>query len=104
MARANIDKAPYVRGLDEYPSEWREDFQQLSNLILDLAARYGANILVRIYDPRSLQGLVKSVRYGVRRYPTFIVDGREKVVGLDIAALERLIRSRGASEQVEARV
>jgi hypothetical protein len=41
MARANLGKAPYERGLEEYPAEWREDFQRLSALILDLAARYG---------------------------------------------------------------
>lgn len=95
MARANLGKAPYERGLEEYPAEWREDFQRLSALILNLAARYGDRILIRIWDPRSLQGMFKSIRYGVRRYPTFVVKGHEKVTGLDATLLEQVLRSQG---------
>ena len=57
MARANLDQAPAERGLDEYPPEWQEDFHRLSDLIFDLAARYGNSVLIRIWDPRSLQGM-----------------------------------------------
>src|SRR5512136_318652 len=35
MARANLDQAPPDRGLDDYPPEWRTDFQRLSALIYD---------------------------------------------------------------------
>jgi hypothetical protein len=97
MARASLDKAPHERALDEFPTEWQEDFRRLSELILDLAARYGDSILIRIWDPRSLQGLFKSIRYGVRRYPTFVVVGR-KVTGWDTARLEQLMQTAGAAE------
>jgi len=90
MARADLDKAPSERGLEEYPPEWQEDFHRLSDLVLDLAARYGDSILIRIWDPRSLQGLWKSIRYGVRRYPTFIVAGR-KISGWDTVQLEQTL-------------
>ncbi len=95
MARANLDKAPYARRLDEYPPEWREDFHRLSALILDLAARYGDRILIRIWDPRSLQGMFKAIRYGVRRYPTFIVEGQKKIAGWDAAAIEQALLATG---------
>jgi hypothetical protein len=95
MVRANLGKAPYERGLEEYPTEWQEDFQRLSDLVLELAARHGENILIRIWDPRSLQGMFKSIRYGVRRYPTFVINGQEKVTGLDAALLEQVLRSQG---------
>lgn len=100
MARANLDKAPHERALDEFPPEWQEDFRRLSALILDLAARYGDKILIRIWDPRSLQGLWKSIRYGVRRYPTFVVDGH-KISGWDAAKVERVLM---AAPQLVARV
>ena len=87
MARANLDQAPPDRGLDEYPPEWQADFQRLSVLIYDLADRYGDRVLIRIFDPRSWQGLIKALRHGVRRYPTFVVDGRTKIVGWDEGAL-----------------
>jgi hypothetical protein len=92
MARANLDKAPHERTLDEFPAEWQEDFCRLSALILDLAARYGDSVLIRIWDPRSLQGLFKSIRYGVRRYPTFVVAGH-KVVGWDEGQVEQVLET-----------
>jgi hypothetical protein len=91
MARARLDQAPYERGLDEYPPEWLDEFQRLSDLVMDLSSRYPEDLLIRIWDPRSLQGLIKSIRYWVRRYPTFIVQGQEKVVGWDVEKLEQTI-------------
>jgi hypothetical protein len=83
-------------GLDEYPPDWQEDFHRLSDTILNLSARYADSLMIRIYDPRSLQGLVKSLRHGVHRYPTFIVDGKQKVSGWDIADLEEILLAKGA--------
>lgn len=99
MAHANMGKAPYERGLDEYPAEWQEEFRRFSDHVLDLSARYGNAILIRIFDPRSLQGLWKSIRYGVRHYPTFIVNGREKVTGWDAARIESALKAAGAVEK-----
>jgi hypothetical protein len=91
MAHANLDQAPHERGLEEYPPEWREEFQHLSDIVMSLSNRYQDSIFFRIWDPRSLQGLMKSIRYRVRRYPTFIVEGREKVTGWNVEQLEQLI-------------
>ena len=97
MARANLGAAPPERGLDEYPPEWQADFQRLSALIFDLADRYRDRVLILVYDPRSLQGMMKAVRHGVRRYPTFVVGGRRKIVGADAAALEHALGAAGAA-------
>jgi hypothetical protein len=97
MARADLDQAPPDRGLDEYPPEWQADFQRLSALIYDMSYRYGDRILIRIFDPRSWQGLIKALRHGVRRYPTFVVDGRTKIVGWDEHALEGALAAAGAN-------
>jgi hypothetical protein len=96
MAHANLDQAPHERGLDEYPPEWQEEFQRLSDVVMSLSTRYQDSILIRIWDPRSLQGLMKSIRYWVRRYPTFIVEGREKVTGWDVEQLEHHIVAAGS--------
>lgn len=93
LARANLDQGPYERGLDEYPPEWQAEYHQLSALIISLADHYQGGILIRIWDPRSFQGLLKSIRYGVRRYPTFIVGGRVKLAGWDQQELERVIET-----------
>ncbi len=95
MARANLDEAPYARGRDEYPAEWLEDFYRLSNVVMELADRYGDSIRIQIWDPRSVQGLIKSLRHWVRRYPTFIVQGQNKVTGWDLGQLEQQIIAAG---------
>ena len=95
MARANLDQAPHERGLDEYPPEWREEFQRLSDVVMGLSNRYQDSILIQIWDPRSLQGLIKSIRYWVRRYPTFVVEGQNKVTGWDVEQLEQYIVTAG---------
>ena len=95
MARANLDQAPHERGLDEYPPEWQEEFQRLSDVVMGLSNRYQDSILIQIWDPRSLQGLIKSIRYWVRRYPTFIVEGQNKVTGWDVEQLDQFIMKAG---------
>jgi len=93
LAQADLGQAPTERGLDEFPPEWQADFRRLSALIFDLADRYRDGVLIHVYDPRSLQGLVKALRHAVRRYPTFIVAGRTKVVGWDKVAVERAVEA-----------
>ena len=85
-----------IWGLDEYPLDWQEDFQRLSDTVLNLSARYADSVMLRIYDPRSLQGMIKSLRYGIRRYPTFIVEGKQKVSGWNIGSLEEILLAKGA--------
>ena len=100
IADADIDKPPHERGLDEYPAEWQEEFQRFSDLVLDLSARYDDTVLIRIFDPRSLQGLWKSIRYGVRRYPTFIINGKKKVAGWDVNQIDTALQAAGAHSQL----
>ena len=98
IAQVDLGQSPYERGMDEYPAEWRAEFNRFSDLIMDLSARYGNSIMIRIFDPRSLQGLWKAIRYGVRRYPTFIITGSQKISGWDIAGLEQALQQSGAVE------
>jgi hypothetical protein len=91
MARAQIEELPALGGIDEYPCEWQEDFGRLSDLVMELAHRYGDSVSIRIYDPRSLPGLLKAIRHRVHRYPTFIISQRDKVTGLDLPAIEKCL-------------
>jgi hypothetical protein len=92
LAQANLDRAPHERSLESFPPDWQEEYIRLSDLIMTIAHKYQDRILIRLYDPRSLQGLAKSIRHGIRRYPTFLVEGREKITGLELAPLERAIQ------------
>jgi hypothetical protein len=79
---------PTEHALAEYPQEWQEEFGRLTDWVYDLADRHGDKILIKVIDPQSPEGLFKSLRYRVRRYPTWIVNGKTRVVGWDRQALE----------------
>lgn len=87
-----LDNKPVERGLDEYPSEWVEDYERLSVWLASLSVRYGARLLIKVIDPQSLKGFFKCLRYRVREYPTFIVKG-QKLLGWDREALETILQS-----------
>ena len=87
MAEAKIGERPTERALDEYPLEWQEEWRRLTEWVYDLAECYGGRIAIKVIDPRSPEGLYKGLRYRVRRYPTWVVNGKSKVVGWDREAL-----------------
>ena len=47
----------------------------------------------------SCEILVKSIRYRVHRYPTFIVNSEKKITGLDAARVEQAVVIAGATPQ-----
>jgi len=96
IAQADMDKPPCERGLDEYPPEWQAEYQRFSELVYDLSQRYGDSVTIRIWDPRSLQGLIKAIRHGAHRYPTFVINGRHKITGLNASQLDQALQSAGA--------
>jgi hypothetical protein len=79
--------------VESFPKEFLEDYQKLSDSILGLVQRYQGRVLVRVIDPASALGLWKSLRYRVSKYPTWIVAGQDKVVGLDAGALDRSVQA-----------
>jgi hypothetical protein len=92
LSEANIGGHPSERALEEYPQEWQDDYRRLTDWVYDLAERYDDRILIKLIDPQSPEGLLKSLRYRVRHYPTWIVDGKVKVVGWDRLALEAALQ------------
>ncbi len=78
----------------EYPDDLLEDHYRLTAWVVELATRYRDRLLIQVIDPQSSLGLFKSLRHWVREYPTFIVDGQEKIVGWDRAALDAALRAR----------
>lgn len=77
----------------EYPADFLADFERLMAWINELSLRFGPSLQVRVVDPQSLEGLWKCLRYGVRRYPTFILPDGRKVVGWERAALEQALQN-----------
>ena len=93
LAEAGVGENPTTRAFDEYPQEWQDDYRRLTEWVYDLAGRYGDRLLIKVIDPQSPEGLLKSLRYRVRRYPTFVIEGKTKVVGWQREQLEAALVS-----------
>jgi hypothetical protein len=74
-----------------YPSQILEEAQRLSTLLTELSAKWGKLLQIRVIDPQSPEGLYKSLRHWIRRYPTFVIDRRAVYTGWDREALEQLL-------------
>lgn len=80
--------------LQSYPEDFIKDWQRVSDWVLELADKHPGQLLIRITDAQTVQGLWKSLTKGVRKYPTFIIEGEEKYHGWDHDQLEALIERR----------
>lgn len=90
---AGIGDQVHQSDLEAYPKDWMEEWQRLSGLIFDLTERYAGKLVIKITDAQSPQAMWKAIRHGVRKYPTFIVQG-EKYHGFDEGELSNLIDSK----------
>lgn len=79
------------------PDDLTREYAALSDWIHGLLERHGGRIRVRVVDAASIEGFFVSIRHRLGRYPAVIVDGTEKVVGTDFAAVDLLIDRRVAA-------
>ncbi len=73
------------------PEDLTHDYQAISDWVRALVDHYCGQVVIKVIDAASLEGFWKSLRYRVRRYPAVIVEGKEKHVGTEFAAVERII-------------
>jgi hypothetical protein len=66
------------------PDDLRQEFQALSLWAHDLVERFGRRVRVKVVDAASIEGVLKSLRHGIRRYPAVVVQGRDRFVGVDL--------------------
>ena len=76
------------------PPELLNEYRQLSDWIHQLLDRYGERVRITLVDAASIEGLWKSIRFRVRRYPAVVVDGRNPYVGLDFERVAAVIHDR----------
>ena len=73
------------------PPDMMQEYNTLSDWVIGTAEHYGGRVVFKVIDAASAEGLLKSVRYGVRRYPAVIVNGKAKTIGADFKQAESLI-------------
>jgi hypothetical protein len=89
--QAGLDKKVYQKEMEEYPPDLKEEYTKLSDWIQELNHLYKHRVLIKLIDVQSPLGIYKSLRYWIRTYPTFIVEGKETYTGWDKSQLESLL-------------
>jgi len=88
---AGFDQKFHQKEMDEYPADLKEEYTKLSDWIRELNRLYKHRLSIKLIDVQSPLGIYKSLRYRIRTYPTFIVEGKETYVGWDKGRLEGLL-------------
>lgn len=73
------------------PEDLRQDYQNVSDWVRYVVNKYCGQVVVKVIDAASIEGFWKSLRYGARKYPAVIVDGKDKLSGGNLANADRLI-------------
>lgn len=76
------------------PSDLAAQYQVIAGWVQDLFRRYGGRVVIKVIDAASPEGFLKSLRYGVRRYPAVVVDRKARFTGDALASAEAEIARR----------
>ncbi len=76
------------------PEDMQREYAAVSEWVRQLFGRYGDRIVVQVVDAASVEGVWKSLRYGIHRYPAVIVDGRWRSIGMDLNPADAFIAQR----------
>jgi hypothetical protein len=82
------------------PDDLARDYQKLSDWIREITREYCDRIVVRVIDAASVEGFIKSVRHGLRRYPALIIDHKTKFSGVGFEEASLAIAERLESEPI----
>jgi hypothetical protein len=76
------------------PEDMQREYLAVSDWVRQLFSRYCDQVVVQVIDAASVEGVWKSLRYRIHRYPAVIVDGREKAFGTDFRLADAAIARR----------
>lgn len=90
-AGMRIEETIDQKEIEAYPPEIKEESIKLSQWIRELSHLYRHRLLIKLIPAQSILGFYKSLRYGIRTYPSFIVEGKKVYSGWQKERLEELI-------------
>ena len=61
------------------PEDLREQYQALSDWVREVVEASEGRVTLKVIDAVSLEGWFKSLRYGIRKFPAVVIDGKEKI-------------------------
>jgi hypothetical protein len=85
------------------PEDLQAEYAAISHWVTGAVDRYGDRLTVKVVDAASIEGLFKAIRHRTRRFPAFIFDGKQPIVGFDEAKLDAALAQRLGTEGGESR-
>jgi hypothetical protein len=79
------------------PADLAREYQAVSDWVKAIFARHGDDIVVKVVDAASLEGVAKALRHGLRHFPAVIVGGQHRFVGTDFGPVDEVIAQRLAA-------
>ena len=74
------------------PADLAQEYLAVSEWVKEVFRIYCDQVMVKVIDAASLEGLLKSLRYNARRYPAIIINQKDRYLGKNalIAAGEEI--------------
>jgi hypothetical protein len=70
------------------PPDLQAEYEAISDWVGAAHQRYGDRLQVKLVDVASVEGVFKALRHRARRFPAFILNGHERIIGFDRATLD----------------
>lgn len=97
---AGIGRSIHAEQVDSgLPDDLAQEYRAVSDWVKRLFDDHGEKIVVKVIDAASLEGVARSLRHGLRRFPAVVVAGRHKFSGTDFRAVDEVIRQKLAPVQ-----
>lgn len=68
------------------PEDLQREYAIISDWVKEMFRVHCDRLIVKVIDAASVEGVIKSLRYGARRYPAIVVNQRERFSGKDALA------------------
>lgn len=76
------------------PADLQAEFTAIADWAASAHERYGDRLRIKVVDVASVEGVIASLRHRARRFPAFVVDGKERILGFDPERLDAAIERR----------
>ncbi len=63
------------------PADLMHEYETISDWVKELFKVYCDQIVIKVIDAASIEGVYKALRYNARRYPAIIVDRNKRFIG-----------------------
>ncbi len=65
------------------PEDLAQDYQAISDWVKEMFRVHCDQLIIKVIDAASIEGVYKSLRYNARRYPAVIVDRQSRFTSRD---------------------